>query len=569
MKATKSNSKRIIEAQNTAELIEAIADTLEGPVPSVEELRKWTTLEDGIHIKAFHATQSEAEYPEPPPAEPEPEKWAEKAWHRFDRCFLIHAKYLPSNLLEVLDNRPSLKSEDIIKEPVEKAEIEGKTYYGQKITILRREPEPEIENHEAAGRRNRAMIEMYVTLSGGIRERNIPELHQFYVECLGYDKTLRHFLSPIIEAWQRDQAAKQITQEYDRSHPVAVIKSQFTNVREITLNHCDAYQMAEIKGIFQPPDTHKQLDLPFISLESKIPPVLPLEIANNFGLPQTTKAGAVSMPLRLFFEALMALEPSETEADIIIKLGDLLSYLNPNGYHRTNHLPYVVAGLQSLQWAIIPYTERVGGKGLWIPVRPKNLPTLDSKDDFPIRIDVSLPPDATTGPMVEKSILRRLGKKSAAKFNAYLVACGLFDRYGTHNGTLIDPTKPIERRDTHGNLLDAGGQLIVNSRGEPIKNLYHPEAVTKLDRTDNKEAIKRYPILSFEDLVRSCFPKGIPAGEFAKYLKRALNHWRTLVQEEIIRIEEQRSGLRILPSARHVAVHRALKETSRISESAY
>ena len=517
MKATKSNSKRIIEAQTAAEIIEAIADTLEGPVPSVEELRKWTTQEEGIHIGKFRTTQSESEYPEPPPAEPEPEKWAEKAWHRFDRCFLIHAKCLPSNLYEVLRDSPPLKDEDTIE--------------GPKITTLRQEPEPEIENHEAAGRRNRAMIETYVLLSGGIRERNIPDLHQFYVQCFQYDKTLRHFLAPIIEAWQKDQAAKQITKEYDRIHPVAVIKSQFTNVREITLSHCDAYQMAEIKGIFQPPDTQKQLDLPFISHESKIPPVLPLEIANNFGLPQTTKAGAVSMPLRLFFEALMALEPSETEADIIIKLGDLLSYLNPNGYHRTNHLPYLVVGLQSLQWAIIPYTEKVGGKGLWIPVRPKNLPTLDSKDDFPIRIDVSLPPDATTGPMVEKSILRQLGKKSAAKFNAYLVACGLFDRYGTHNGTLIDPTKPIEQRDTHGNLLDADGQLIVNSRGEPIKNLYHHEAVAKLDRTENKKTIKKYPILSFEDLVRSCFPKGVPAGEFAKYLKRALKHWWTLDSE--------------------------------------
>ena len=564
MKTTKSY-KRIIEAQSATEIVEAIAETLDGPAPSVEELRKWTTQEEGIHIEAFRTTQSETEYPEPPPADTEPEAWAEKAWYRFDRCFLIHAKYLPSNLYEVLENRPPLKSEDMAKEPIEQKQMGAKTYYVQKVTIKNKEPEPKIENHEAAARRNRAMIEMYVSLSGGIRERNLPELHQFYVECFEYDRTLKHFLAPIIQAWQKDQNAKHVSEGHDHLHPVAVIKSQFINVREISLSHCGSYQMAEIKGIFQPPEKKKQLDLPFISHESKIPPVLPLEIANNFGLPQTTKAGAVSMPLRLFFEALMALEPSETETDLIIRLGDLLSYLNPNGYHRTNHLPYVVAGLQSLQWAIIPYTEKVGGKGLWIPVRPKNLPTIDSKDDFPIRIDVSLPPDATTGPMVEKSILRLLGKNSAAKFNAYLVACGLFDRYGTRNGTLMDPTKPAEKRNAEGHLLDANGKAIFNSRGNPIKNPYHPEAVKRLKREDNPATIKNYPILSFDDLVRACFPKGVPNGEFAKYLTRALGHWRALEMEEIIRIEEHSSGLRILPSARHIAVYRGLKEATKKS----
>ena len=54
----------------------------------------------------------------------------------------------------------------------------------------------------------------------------------------------------------------------------------------------------------------------------------------------------------------------------------------------------------------------------------------------------------------------------------------------------------------------------------------HPEEVNKLRREGNPVTIKKYPILSFNALVRSYVPKGVPNGEFAKYLKRALGHWK-------------------------------------------
>ena len=54
----------------------------------------------------------------------------------------------------------------------------------------------------------------------------------------------------------------------------------------------------------------------------------------------------------------------------------------------------------------------------------------------------------------------------------------------------------------------------------------HPEEVNRLRRENNPATIKKYPILSFNDFVRSYVPKGVPNGEFAKYLKRALGHWK-------------------------------------------
>ena len=100
--------------------------------------------------------------------------------------------------------------------------------------------------------------------------------------------------------------------------------------------------------------------------------------------------------------------------------------------------------------------------------------------------------------MVEKNIVRLLGKKSSARFNAYLTACWIFDRYGTVNGTIIDPTMPVERRNDREELVDQDGKPILNSRGQPVKNLKSKEAVRQLDRQPNPQR-GRYPVLNIDD----------------------------------------------------------------------
>ena len=260
----------------------------------------------------------------------------------------------------------------------------------------------------------------------------------------------------------------------------------------------------------------------------------------------------------------MALEPKQTRSIVRFTVGDLLHYLNPGGkYNRTNHLPYVLKGLYSLFWLRIPYRENPDKPSTevdWIPVLPRTVPNERSGDDASILLDVKLPPDARGGMMVEKQILRRLGKYSSAKFCAYLTACGLFDKFGTVKGQLIAPTRPLRQQDADGNLVKTDGTPVFCTTGRRISNPYHHDAVSQLDREPNPGR-DRYPILSPDDLLRACYPKGHPKGQREKYLKRAKRAWTELEAEGIIQIERFRDGWRIMPGASHLDLHRGVRQS--------
>ena len=393
--------------------------------------------------------------------------------------------------------------------------------------------------------------------AGEPTEQRLQWLHQAYLNAREEDSSLKHPVALTVRAWQ---TAKPLAREYDRAHPVAIIdRASMGRVRDVILTSDLAEGIGEISSISAPPPTRDQIEMPGMIDTSPLPDVLPLQaIKTEFG-GDTTKRGAVAMPIRLFFEALMALEPKETQANIRIELGDLLKYLNPEGkYNRTNHLPYVLSGLHNLSWLRIPYREKPDKPSTevdWIPVLPRAIPKLNSGDDASIILEVKLPPDSTGGMMVEKDILRLTGKHSSAKFNAYLSACWLIDRYGTIPQGIIDPTKPVEHRDADGYLLTGDGTRIFDSRGKPIINLY--KAASQLDREPNPTR-ERYPILSFDDLTRACFPKGFNLKKKATYRQRALKAWTELEAERIVRIEKHRHGWRIMPSVAHVARYRAV-----------
>ena len=388
----------------------------------------------------------------------------------------------------------------------------------------------------------------------------IEALNQLWVHSREHDENLKHPITPLIKAWQYDQNAKHISKEYDRKHPVAIIdRASMGSVRDVIIEGITE-ELGEMKGISAPPPQSEQIEIPGLETSSILPPVLPLQAVQMVEGIETTKRGAVVMAIRLFFEAIMALEPKETEQEIRFQLGDLLHYLNPGRkYHRTNHLPYVLKGIHSLYFLRIPYRENPDKPSTevdWIPVFPRTVPNLNSGDDASIRFEVKLPPDATSGMLVEKHILRLTGKQSSPQFNGYLSACSIFDNYGTTPKGIIDPTRSIEIRDPEGNLLKDGRQIF-DSRGKPIKDIHHPEAVRQLDREPNP-AREQYPIWTFSDLVRACFPKGFDSSKRATYLSRAKKAWEALEAEEFVRIEKDTKGWRIMPSDSHIKRYRAI-----------
>ena len=118
-------------------------------------------------------------------------------------------------------------------------------------------------------------------------------------------------------------------------------------------------------------------------------------------------------------------------------------------------------------------------------------------------------------------------------------------------------TRPIDRRNEKGEIVDADGKPILTARGKPITNLYHDRVIAQGDREENPAA-DRYPVLSSEDLILACFPNGYAPSARREYLKRAKAHWRQMEVDGDITIKPERSGWRILPTAKHLNAYRAL-----------
>ena len=417
---------------------------------------------------------------------------------------------------------------------------------------------------EATANEAEAIANFMLQTEGEPTPERAVTLHEAWLQWRESEENLQHPLAPIVRAWIQQATAKPITKAYNRKHPVAVIeRSRMGSVRDVTTFSSLSEELGTLRTLSAPAPESQQIEMPGLETESILPEVLPLQAVYMRDGIETTKRGAVAMPIRLFFEAIMALDPKETQVDIHFQLGDLLRYLNPDGkYNRTNHLPHVLEGLHSLYFLRIPYRsnpDKPSTEVDWIPVLPRTIPNQNSGDDASIILEVKLPPDARGGMMVEKDILRLTGKKSSAKFNAYLTACWIFDRYGTTPKGIIDPTKPADNRDDEGYLIDPLGNRIFDDHGNPIKNRYHARNIEMGQRVDN-EARQQYPILSFAELTRACFPKGFDTRHRVNYQKRALKAWDTLEADGIIRIEKYQNGWRILPSDSHIGRYRALSK---------
>ena len=394
----------------------------------------------------------------------------------------------------------------------------------------------------------------------------IERTHEFWVRYIKTNNSLKHPLVPIIEAWQQDTTAKRISKAYDQRHPVAVIKGKMGSVKyisEITDNNA----MNRLAPL--PPDEGEQLHFGFAKdPESVLPPYLSLNIVPMDGVPYQTRDGGLAMPYRIFREFIMALTPSETKATLLVTLGELIDYLYPPEHRgKTVKKAYykmkVADGLRRLFDATIQYTEWNGSTGLWILVRPKNLPDRSSSYDFPIYADVELPRDATQGYMIVKDISRQLSMKTAGGFHAYDAACYLFDRYATRDGKLVYTTRPdpnkIKRND-RDELLDANGKVYRSKNGKPIKSIYHTDVVHKLERVPSEEGLKKYPVIHKRDLIRACYPAGHNLTEKETW-KRAKAFWHKLESYNIIEIDKVTSvSWRILPSNQTLANHNALRK---------
>ena len=379
---------------------------------------------------------------------------------------------------------------------------------------------------------------------------------------------IEHPLRNVVQAWIEEHNAKHITATHDKTRPVSIIKNPMGSVREINFTDSGDAQLRE----FATPERISQVNPDQMRLgfddepPSILPDIMPLEVQNPEGVKPTTKGGAVSHVVRIFYEALMALEPHEWASDIVFRLGDLIDYLNPDGkFHRSTQLPYIIDALETLHiHATLPWIDDTGEMRKWRPVWVKSPLSMDSKNDAPVHMRVEVPPDARQGYMILKYTHRLLGKKSGPQFNAYHTISWLWDKHATVLGNLIDPTRPIDRRNEKGEIVGADGKAILTARGKPITNLYHDRVIAQGEREDSP-ASDRYPVLSKNDLIAACMPKATDTNP-RRLWEKAKKYWEGMEAEGIIRIKRERNGWRIFPSQEHLAAHRGVRRAREESQ---
>lgn len=546
----------------------------ETPPVTPDGIRQWmpdfTESEEDSNYARLHNIELRQR-----PKEPEPDQWWMKMWYRVTRCWLQHAIDVPAqgyNLELTLDSSGAETSR--VKKPL-CIPTKLQSHIGDKNEVSI------INNPEEIEPRSVVHIATIAILSRWNNELNLTHLKDVYrISSLEdgivaihklwaavdkkHKKAFYHPIAAMVQAYLQETTATHCSAEHNRKYPVAVLKHPMANVREL------AFTENEVGEVFKTPARVDQIQQMELELRcdcdaSVLPGIMPLQVVRTAGLKPQTRSGAVSHELRIFFEAMMALQPNQHRADLMFRLGDLINYLYPNGkFNWTNQIPHIKRAFSVLHThATVPWIDDQGSLREWRPVAVRAPLIDDATRETPIYIEVQMPPDARRGHMVIKGVHRHIGMKSAAQWNAYHIAAYLWDKHGTVNGKLVDPTRPSERRDNQNRLVDATGKPLLNRNGKEIKSPYHPEAVRQLEREPNTDAIQRYPVLPSEDLILACFPNGYNKKARRVYLKRAKAHWQQLEADGYIVIHKERHGWRILPSAEHLKAHRALRKAAK------
>ena len=168
-----------------------------------------------------------------------------------------------------------------------------------------------------------------------------------------------------------------------------------------------------------------------------IEPAIPLVLWDRMDSPRANGGRGAPLALRLWIETLLSVPLAERRRHgpirMEIPLRELVSWLWPNGWNRGRNWPQLAESLSDIHSARIPWEG-----GAWSAVTMANIP---SGLDYPIVLDVSLPPGSERGPMIRRDVLRRWGLDSAPAYRAYLGLALLWDRYGTSRSRNGEPRR--------------------------------------------------------------------------------------------------------------------------------
>ena len=425
--------------------------------------------------------------------------------------------------------------------------------------------------HDSTDEQKDEIVNAFIVLFESIRTKNVQGVYEAWQFARETNDTLECPLVPIVKRWIVEQVSKPITREYERTHPGSVLpQKSVASVRYPLYEKIEGVSTTSIT-----PPSAAQLILPTFERKTYLPEYLPIQIVQ--GLDMTGRRGVLPYPMRFFFEVGMSLKPKERQGwycktlyDAAVDIGIVDPEKEGKEYLTKRCKSAIANAIELLNIMRIPYQERVGGVGLYLPFRPENIPAPMSDNDFPIRVGINLPPDDNGGALVEKQIVRGL-YKYLAQLNAYLAACMIFNKHGrSPHGNLINPTEPdpnTPRLESGQYVNPATDKPLFTRRGKPITDLFHPEAVDVLARVYRKEA-ENYPTLDEKEIMRAVYPNETwkKDGQPGRWADKAWEAWEAIAEKGYIRIESKGKGLQILPSDRHVRLHHEILKASRESQ---
>ena len=380
-----------------------------------------------------------------------------------------------------------------------------------------------------------------------------------------------HPLAPLVAAWQGRPLPAPWDERQHVNLPGPLTRTRYV-VPARELRDGQAALPFDWDALATPPPDQPRFEVGYLPTLEPAPSLLPRALLDVFSAAASRgRGGPVPVPARIGWEVLVALGGDAREriggpAILDCTLADLHSMVYPNTARwRKANGPALLRGLVNLDAARVRWRGDERG-GLYPLVEVYRLPT-NARPDELLAFLSHLPPGSRQGPQVDRLVLRILAAISARQHRLMLVAYCLFDQFGTVNGRLIAPTRPVVHRDAAGYVIDVRGKLIPE-RGAPTRRATHRRAVQTGERERNPER-DRYPWLDGRDLILAGYKwlADTPAGR-RDQRRRVLADAKALRDAGRLDFEEEhrtpRHGgppelvaLRPLPSAAHVEAHAA------------
>ena len=235
-------------------------------------------------------------------------------------------------------------------------------------------------------------------------------------------------------------------------------------------------------------------------------PTLPLRLYDLGNVQEGPTRGAAPLALRIWIEVILSVPPEQRNGPVLlprIPWKEFVHFLYPQRktpYNCTNEWPQLNGALEAVDSAeaLIPWQNSEGGwqarRAVWVRDRP----LLGHQNEF-VQFGVDLPRGSGIGPLIDRPMLRLAGQKKNLAFRLVLSLSAWWFQPG--------------------------------SMRIPVKGRRHWMQCRK---------IKRYKVITLDQLVQMCYPTNKPASskqDMSNRRDRAKEALRWLADKEWVHVE--------------------------------